>query len=142
MSATPDSTLEDPEQTIAVLRRERDEALARETALAEVLQVINSSPGDLKPVFDAMLEKAARLCEAPFGVLRTWDGGRFHLAAAHGDPKFIEWAWDRGSFAPADDGAHFAKGQLLRALRPKSSPVGAFARSPWGVWSVRRTLRT
>ena len=109
MSATPDSTLEDPEQTIAVLRRERDEARARETALAEVLQVINSSPGDLKPVFDAMLEKAARLCEAPFGVLRTWDGGRFHLAAAHGDPKFIEWAWDRGSFAPADDGSPLAR---------------------------------
>jgi GAF domain-containing protein len=73
------------------------------------LQVINSSPGDLKPVFDAMLEKATRLCEAPFGVLRTWDGERFHLVAAHGDPKFIEWAWDRGSCAPADDGSPLAR---------------------------------
>src|SRR6516225_472854 len=93
MSATPDSTLADPEQRIADLQRqlaertaERDEALAREAATAEILAVINSSPGDLTPVFEAILEKATRICEAMFAVLLTWDGERLHRVAFRGLP--------------------------------------------------------
>src|SRR6516225_9817999 len=89
MSARPDGTLEDLEQTIADLRRERDEGLAREVALAEVLQVINSSPDDLAAVFDAVLEKATRLCEADGGYFLRYQDGNHTFAAGHGlQPEF------------------------------------------------------
>jgi GAF domain-containing protein len=81
------------------------EALEQQTATAEVLQVINASPGNLAPVFDAMLERAMRLCEAKFGVMTTFDGSRFQTVAWHGVPSALA---DLLAKAPPDPGPYSA----------------------------------
>jgi PAS domain S-box-containing protein len=88
------------------------EALDQQTATAEVLQVINASPGDLAPVFDVMLEKALSLCEAVFGVLWTYDGERVHVAASRGDFAFPEGLVREG--LPTGPESRDAMGRLMR----------------------------
>src|SRR3954468_19477157 len=94
MTATLDHDVADFQRENAELRQrlsgvtaERDETLARETATAEVLQVINASPGDLAPVFDVMLEKARVLCGFAHGTFNIYDGEYFRTVAFHGIPE-------------------------------------------------------
>jgi GAF domain-containing protein len=70
----------------ARLFNETKEALEQQTATSEVLEVISSSPGDLDPVFNKMLENATRVCEANFGILNLWDGTHFRTVAGYNVP--------------------------------------------------------
>ena len=77
-------------ETGVQLRHERDEALARETATSQVLQVISSSPGELEPVFNILLENATRICEATFGHLLLREGPIFRAVAIHSRETHVD----------------------------------------------------
>jgi signal transduction histidine kinase/DNA-binding response OmpR family regulator len=100
-AAMPQYSYTDLEEKLARARRERDEALERERATAEVLRVISASPGRLEPVFQAMLENATRICGAKFGILFRYEGGLFHPAASlHVPPALADFLGRQGAFVP------------------------------------------
>jgi signal transduction histidine kinase/putative methionine-R-sulfoxide reductase with GAF domain len=77
------------------------ESLDQQTATAEVLRVISSSPGQLEPVFQAMLENATRICDAEYGLLFNYDGRLFNtIAARNVPPSLLNFIEQRGAFLP------------------------------------------
>ena len=109
------------------LRRELADAREQQTAAAEMLQVINSSPGDLAPVFAAMLEKAINLCAASFGLLMRCDGDALRTVAHHNSPpKFIEFHQ-----APVHPAPGMANYRILRGGDVVTFVDIAVARGVW-----------
>ena len=83
------------------LLNELRQSLEQQTATSEVLRVISSSPGELDPVFQAMLENATRICAAEFGMLFSYDGALFNkIATRNVPPALLQFLESRGAFAP------------------------------------------
>ncbi len=96
------------------LLSELRQSLEQQTATAEVLRVISSSPGELEPVFAAMLENATRICEAKFGTMLLAEGDKFRMAAMHGAPQaWVEKRTRNSLFSPGPSN------NIVRAVRSK-----------------------
>jgi GAF domain-containing protein len=130
----PDDAATDSHQEIAELRRELAqyktalaEALEQQNATAEVLGVINSSRGNLAPVFDAILEKALHLREAAYGTLHAWDGEAFPIVALRGvPPALVEVFRERELFKPTPGNVaeRIAAGEtVIRATDLREDPA-------------------
>jgi GAF domain-containing protein len=88
------------------LEKKLAEALEQQTATSEVLRVISSSPGELEPVFQSMLENATRICDAQFGNLYLCEGDAFRVVAMHGAaPAYAEVRKQNPLVRPPPDSA-------------------------------------
>jgi GAF domain-containing protein len=96
--------------------RELSRAQEQQTATAEVLRVISSSPDDLEPVFRMMLANMVRLCEAKFGNLFLCDGDAFRIVAMHNAPPAYAKEWRRVPLTRPDPTTMF--GRALRTKQP------------------------
>src|SRR5207245_10082664 len=115
LTAELKTQLEVRTRELAETRKALVEALEQQTATSEVLQVISSSPGELEPVFQAMLENAVRICEAGFGALYLRDGDAYRLEATSGlSAQLVEDLRRAGPRRPAPQ---YALGRVVATKR-------------------------
>ncbi|MGO9327263.1 MAG: GAF domain-containing protein [Steroidobacteraceae bacterium] len=95
MAARLQESYADLEQKVELRTHELSESLAQQTATADVLSAISSSPGELQPVFQSMLENATRLCGAYFGILSLCEGDAFRVGAMHNMPLVLAERFQR-----------------------------------------------
>jgi class 3 adenylate cyclase len=116
------------------------EALEQQTATSDVLQVISNSPGELEPIFAAMLEKAVRICDANFGNIYRWDGETAHLVAAYNTPPaFAEYRRRFPHHQPNPNlgiGRMFATKETLHITDARAAPAYIEQRDPSAVAAV------
>jgi len=110
--------------------RELSEALEQQTATSQVLSIISTSPGELEPVFQTMLQSAVRICEASFGNLYLCEGDGFRFVSIQSaPPAYREWLRQRDPYARWWTIPTGAKTPLARAIRTKQTQQVADARS-------------
>jgi two-component system NtrC family sensor kinase len=106
------------------------ESLDQQTATSEVLKVISSSPGQLEPVFQAMLENATRICDAKFGILYRYTGELFDAAALFGAPaQLVDFLQRQGPFRP-EAGSGLDHVLRTKACSARQTPRPGTSREP------------
>src|SRR5215212_6687266 len=110
----------DAAQKIALLEHTLNEALEQQEATSEVLKVISSSPGDMKPVFETILSNALRICQAKFGHLLLYDGERFSATHLHDVPPSYREFWEQ--HAPILPSSSTGLGRLARTKQVAHIP--------------------
>ncbi len=140
-SAAHSSIGETQEQLVERLRRERDDAVELQAASAEVLKIISLSLGDMKPVFEAMLAHALRICGAEFGHILLYDSDRFHAVHLYDVPPSYRAFWEQ--HGPIHPNPNTGLGRLARTKQVahipdlKADPAYA-AREPLRVVTVEQ----
>ncbi|MGZ5127765.1 MAG: GAF domain-containing protein, partial [Burkholderiales bacterium] len=119
LDAQPRETLEararELEEKLATRERELTEALERQTATSDVLQVVSSSPGELEPVFQALMANAMRICQARFGHLMLYDGDAFYAGYLHDVPRAYREMMERRPIRP---GPNTALSRIIHTKQP------------------------
>jgi class 3 adenylate cyclase len=133
------SSVADLQDQIERQSRELNEAREQQAATTEVLRIISSSPGELEPVFQAMLANAVQICDAKFGIMQRYDGDAWEMAAAHGAaPAYAEYAQQRGLKRPGPEtvSARIARTKQMVHIADLAASRGYAERDPLVVTAV------
>jgi signal transduction histidine kinase len=134
------STVADLQERVSALTRELAEAREQQTATSEVLRVISSSPGELEPVFQAMLKNAMQVCEAEFGFMQRYDGDAWKIVAAHGGPsaytEFLQKYYEYKQLGPETVSARIARTKQMVQISDLPASQGYVKRDPVVVAAV------